>query len=106
VSAGIVASNYKAIGRNTLIGSADLTILAWRFTFFGCTWHKNHIREWVNFPGREYFDRTGTKQYAALGQFTDDTIKARFQVAGLAAFHAIATQQPGGVPAPSKGDQT
>jgi hypothetical protein len=86
----VVASNYKPIGKNTLIASVDLTIPRWHLTFRGCLFHRKNGREWAAFPAREWIDQPGAKQYADLIKFTDRATAERFQAAALAAIHAVA----------------
>ena len=50
----IVAANFKRLDKNTLIGSADLTVVRWKLTFRGCLWFRKGSKEWINFPGREW----------------------------------------------------
>jgi hypothetical protein len=86
----IVAANFKRLDKNTLIGSADITVVRWKLTFRGCLWFRKGSKEWVNFPGREWLDRDGSKQFADLIKFTDRETFERFQVAALAAIHKVA----------------
>lgn len=86
----IVAANFKRLDKNTLIGSADLTVVRWKLTFRGCLWFRKGSKEWINFPGREWTDNAGDKQYADLIKFTDRETFERFQVAALAAIHKVA----------------
>jgi hypothetical protein len=91
---GVVASNFRPIGKNTLIGSCDLTIPAWKARWKGCLWHRRGDKEWIAFGAREWTDRNGTKQYADLFEFTDRVVHDRFQRAALDAVHAIACGPP------------
>jgi hypothetical protein len=86
----IVAENFKRLDKNTLIGSADLTVVRWKLTFRRCLWFCKGSKEWINFPGREWIDRNGLTQYADLIKFTDRDTHDRFQQAALAAIHAVA----------------
>jgi len=86
----IVASNFRRIDKNTLVGSADLTVPRWNMRFRGCLWHKRGAKEWVAFAVREWLDRDGSKQYAVLVEFTDRDTHDRFQQAALAAIHRVA----------------
>jgi hypothetical protein len=86
----IIASNLKRIGKNTLIGTVDLTVPRWRITFRSCLWHRRGDKEWIAFGAREWTDRSGSRQFADLIQFTDRNVHDRFQTAALDAVHAIA----------------
>lgn len=85
----LVASNLRRIGKNTLVGTVDLEVPAWRIRFKGCLWHRKGGKEWIAFPSREWL-RDGQRHFADLVQFTDRTVHDRFQEAALAAVHAIA----------------
>jgi hypothetical protein len=91
---GVVASNLRHIGKNTLVGSVDLEVPAWRIRFKGCLWHRKGEREWVNFPGREWHDGGGERRFADLIELTDRSVHQRFQAAAIAAIHAIAGGAP------------
>jgi hypothetical protein len=88
--AAVVATNYRPIGKNTLVASVDLTVPRWRLTFRGCLLHRKGTKEWIAFGAREWVDRSGNKQYADLIQFTDRATFDRFQIAALAAVNAVA----------------
>jgi hypothetical protein len=90
----IVASNYKAIGKNTLIGSADLYVTKWRFHFYGALWHRKGEREWISLPAREWTDKDGKRAFSALGQFENHGDQARFNEAAIAAIRLIAGGAP------------
>lgn len=102
---GVVAANYKPIGKATLVGSVDLTVAAWRITFRGCLWHRKGEREWINFAAASWTDEAGQRHFVNIIEFTDEIVKTRFQTAALAAVRALATTH-GGAPAPdNKGGQ-
>lgn len=86
---GIVASNLRRLNRNTLQGTVDLEVTAWRIKFCGCLWHRRDGREWIAFPGREWTGQDGRRQFANLIDWTDDTWRKRFQQAALDAIHDL-----------------
>ena len=89
----VVASNYRAIAKNTLIASVDLTVTKWRFTFRGCLHHRRGDREWISFPAREWIAQDGTKKYADLGGFDHRDDALWFQRAALDGIHQIAGRE-------------
>ena len=88
----IIASNFKPIGKNTLVGCVDLTITRWRFVFRGCLWHRDGEREWINFPAKEWIDQAGSRKFSSLGEFVHRDDARRFQDAALAAVHELAAR--------------
>jgi hypothetical protein len=86
----IVAANLKLTDKNTLKGVVDIAVPRWHLMLRGCLWHRKNDREWINFPLREWTDRSGTNQYAILIEFTDRETSSRFQTAALAAVHQLA----------------
>jgi hypothetical protein len=88
---GVVASNFRRIAKNTLVGTVDIEVPAWRLKFKGCLWHQKGDKEWLAFPSREW-TQEGTRHFADLIEITDRSIRDRFQRAALAAVHAIAKQ--------------
>ena len=88
----IAASNYRPIGKNTVVGSVDITITKWRFVFRGCLWHRNGEHEWTNFPAKEWIDQAGSRRFSNLGEFVHRDDARRFQDAALAAVHELAAR--------------
>jgi hypothetical protein len=88
----IVASNYRPIGKNTLVASVDLTIRKWGFVFRGCLWHRRGEHEWINFPAKELIDQAGTRKFSNLGEFINHEDARQFQGAALAAVHELAAR--------------
>lgn len=86
----IIASNFRWIRKNTLLATVDLEIPAWRLEFRGCLWHQKGESEWLAFPGREWIDSSGARQFSDIIRFSDRAVRDRFQTAALAAVHAIA----------------
>lgn len=88
MTAAIVASNLRRIGKNTLIGSVDLEIPAWRLRFKGCLWHRKGDKEWIAFPAKEWL-KDGERRFNDIIEFSDRSIHDRFQAAALAAVHGL-----------------
>jgi hypothetical protein len=86
----IVASNFKPIVKRTLIGSADLFVSKWRFTFVGCLWHRKGEFEWISLPAKEWTGPDGKKIYTALGKFSSHDDTRCFSEAAIAAIKLIA----------------
>lgn len=85
MAANIIASNFRKIGKGTLIGTVDLEIVGWKLLFKECLWHRKEDREWIQFPRREFSDREGNRKFADIITFTDREVSGRFQKAALAA---------------------
>ena len=76
----VILSNYRPVGKNTLVGVCDIEIPHWHLRIRGCLYHRKNDKEWVDFPSREWIDqRDGNRKYADL--ITAD----RFQAAVLPA---------------------
>jgi hypothetical protein len=91
----IIASNWRPIGKGTLVGTADLYIVKWRTDFFGAMWHRKDSREWINFPSREYIDKeTGERKFYPLCKFKNHGDARRFSEAAIEAIKLIAGERP------------
>jgi len=90
----IVASNWRPVGKNTLVGAADLTVTKWRFTFRGCLWHRKGEREWISFPAKEWTDKDGNRKFSSLGEFVSHGDARRFSELAIAAIKQIAGGAP------------
>ena len=86
----IVASNFKPIGKRTLVGSADLFVSKWHFTIFGCLSHRKGEFEWISLPAKEWIGPDGKKIYTALGKFSSHDDTRRLSEAAIAAIKLIA----------------
>jgi hypothetical protein len=88
-AASIVASNYKPIGKKTLVGSADIYVTQWRFWFYGVLWHRKGELEWISLPAREWTDKGGKRAFSALGKFDNHGDQIRFNQSAVAAIKRI-----------------
>lgn len=86
---GIVASNFRSIGKGTLVGSVDIEVVGWHLSFKECLWFRKENEEWISFPAREFTDRNGAKKHVEIIVFTNETVRARFQKSALDAVHAV-----------------
>lgn len=86
----IIASNWRPIRRNSLIGSADLYVRKWRFTFYGALWHRKGEREWISLPAREWTGTDGKRVFSALGKFSRHGDARRFSEPAIEAIKRIA----------------
>jgi hypothetical protein len=89
----IVATNFRRIGKNTLVGSADLHVSKWRFTFYGALWHRKGDQEWISLPAREWTGQDGKRVFAALGKFSSQGDARHFSEAAVEAIKLIAGEQ-------------
>jgi hypothetical protein len=101
---GVIASNLKRIGKNTLVGTVDIEAPAWRIRFKGCLWHQKGDKQWLAFPGREWV-KDGQRQFADLVEITDPSVRDRFQRAALDAVNQLANTSSGGRPGQQEGDR-
>jgi hypothetical protein len=97
VTPGVIASNLKRIGKQTLVGYVDIEVPGWRIRFKGCLWHQKGDKEWLAFPSREWL-KDGRRQFADLVEITDRSVRDRFQRAALDAVHQLANTSSGGRP--------
>jgi hypothetical protein len=91
-SPAIIASNLKWVRKNTLQATADIEVPKWRLKIRGVMWHVKNGKDWFSFPSREWADRDGQRQFAALLEFTDKDVERRFKDAALAAIRAVAAR--------------
>ena len=90
--APIIASSLRWIRKGTLQAAADIEICRWRLKIRGGMWHSRGANHWFAFPGREWVDRDGTRQFAPLLEFTDRCVELRFKAAALAAIRRLAAE--------------
>ena len=69
-------SNWKLIGKNTLVGAFDL--IAEPLVIKGCLLHEKGEKRWVNFPSREFF-KDGERRFINIIEIPDSDIYWRFQ---------------------------
>ena len=85
-----------------MVGSADLFVSKWRFTFFGCLWHRKGEQEWISLPAREWTDAEGKRVFTALGKSSSQEDTRRFSAAAIAAIKLIAGEMPAPQKTPSR----
>jgi hypothetical protein len=90
----IVASNYRPIGKGTLVGSANLYVTKWRFHFYGVLLHRKGDSEWIAFPAREWTAQDGKRVFSALGKFETHGDARRFSEMAIAAIRRVAGDAP------------
>jgi hypothetical protein len=90
----IVARNFRPIGKQSLVGRADIYVTRWRFWFYGVVWHRVGGRDWISFPAREWTSRDGKRIFSALGKFENHSDQRRFNEVAIAAIRAIAGEAP------------
>jgi hypothetical protein len=73
---GVKIANYKAIGKNTLVGSFDL-LLASGIVICGAMVHVKGDSTWIAFPGRPY-TVNGAVSYAKLIDIPDRDTRDKF----------------------------
>lgn len=79
-----VASNWKALEKNTLKGFFDLTIslgeedLNLVFILRGATYHERDESRWVSMPARPYKDSAGKETWANIVDWPGPQNKREF----------------------------
>ena len=69
--AAIIARNWKAINKSTIVGSADVIVVRWHLLLKGCRWHRKGDKEWLGLPAREWPDKDGNRQFADVIGFVN-----------------------------------
>ena len=74
----IEISNFKAIGKGSLVAFFDLTLTQTSMVFHGCSLFEKGGRRWVNMPQR-IVEQDGAKKYFPVVEITDKALRERFQ---------------------------
>ena len=74
----IQISNWKPHSKNTLVGFFT-AILPSGMVLHSLMLHQKDEARWIGFPGREYVDAAGAKQYSRFVGFRDRAAAARFR---------------------------
>ena len=69
-------SDWKKIGKNTLIGAFDLDAGPLRIK--GCMLHEKGEKRWINFPSREFI-KDGERRFINVIEIPDSDTYWRFQ---------------------------
>jgi hypothetical protein len=94
-----IASNWKRIDRNTLIGTCDVETRS-GFVFRGLMLHEKPgtdgtQKRWVQVPSREYKKEDGTRSFFPVIEFTSPDRWRAFNSACLAAIDTLLAAQGG-----------
>ena len=79
-------SDWKAINRNTLMGSLSLTLPS-GLVIHNCLFHQKGDSRWIQLPSQSY-QLNGEKKYTKILEFETKEAHARFQRAALDAVDA------------------
>lgn len=82
---GIVARNWRAIGKSTLVGSANIIVVKWHLVIKGVCLHQKGDKRWIGLPSKEWIDKDGKRQFSDTFGFIDHETDRRFREAALAA---------------------
>jgi hypothetical protein len=94
----MIASNWRAFPKNTLIGFVDLTFDDSGLTIKECALHQRDGKEWISFPGKPLLDKDGRAQiiaetkkprYVNIIECADIEKRTAFQRAALEAVHRL-----------------
>jgi hypothetical protein len=77
------ASNWKAIGRNTLTGTCDIETRS-GFVFRSVMLHERDSKRWVQIPSKEYRKDDGTRGFVPVVEFANQEKWRQFNSAALA----------------------
>jgi hypothetical protein len=92
-----VASNWKAIQKNSLLGLFDL-LLPSGMILTGCQLHQKNEARWIGLPATRYAKQDGTlSDYIKVVDFNSPQSRARFQEFAKAAVDELIAQG-GGAP--------
>ena len=79
-------TNYKAIGKNTLVGAFDL-LLPSGLAVYGAMIHRKNDSEWIAFPGKPY-TKDGKTEYTKLVDIPDRDTRDKFNALVIAALQS------------------
>jgi hypothetical protein len=63
--------------KNTLLGFADLELVATGIVIRGCPWHRKNDREWVGFPAQPYKAKDGSISWTPVVEFSSGAGRSR-----------------------------
>jgi hypothetical protein len=93
VAQQITASNYKAIGKNSLVASVDIETAS-GYIFRGVLFHRRDGKRWVQVPSREYPKQDGTRGFVPVVEFVTTEKWQAFNAACLAAIDKLVASVP------------
>jgi hypothetical protein len=88
------ASNWKRIGKNSLVGSADITTPA-GVIYRSVLLHERESSRWVQIPSREWVKPDGTKTYVPIVEFATVEKWQAFNAASLRAIDELLAEGGG-----------
>jgi hypothetical protein len=80
----VIVSNWKSIGKNTLVGAFDLE-LASGFLIHGVMYFEKSDSSWCAFPGIPFEKQDGTKSYKPILEIPDRARRDEFNAKVIAA---------------------
>jgi hypothetical protein len=99
----IRASDWRPMGRNTLVGFVTLELQPSGLVLNDCSFHRHHDgKEWVGLPAKPQLDRdgghrkdahTGKVLYTPVVEIKGKEARERFQEHAVAAVHALLDTQ-------------
>lgn len=100
-SGNVVASNFRAVPRNTLKGFFDVSLIDVGLCIADVAWHEQNGRQWVALPARPIVDtktgvaerdpRTGKIRYQPMMRFARQEVSDAFQRAAVSAIDTLAS---------------
>jgi hypothetical protein len=88
------ASNWKHIGKNSLVGSADITTPA-GMIYRGVMLHQRDGKRWTQIPSKEWLKPDGTKAYVPIIEFVTVEKWQAFNAASLRAIDELLAEGGG-----------
>jgi hypothetical protein len=81
----IIAEDFRPYLKYTLRGFVIIALPEIGIRIKECTLHEKNGRAWIGFPGRQWTDQQGNKQWSNLVEFLDGADRWAFQDAAVAA---------------------
>lgn len=88
----LVISNYKEIGKGSLVGTCDILVARWRLVLRGCLHFEKNGKGWVSLPTKEFTLADGTRKFTPMAEFRDSADSRRFSLAALEAIETLTSR--------------
>jgi len=89
----VILKDFREYKKNTLQAFVTLEILDICLEIKDCTVHQKDGKAWIGFPGMQYTDKDGKKQWKNILEFKDDDMKNSFRMSAVAAIKKFVETQ-------------
>ena len=89
----VMLKDFREYKKNTLQGFVALEILDINLEIKDCTVHQKDGKAWIGFPGVQFTDKDGKKQWKNIIEFKDDDMKNAFRTSAVAAIKKFVETQ-------------